>query len=183
MRKFLSIFLFSTVFLFVGCTHTPRPSDMYGSGGGADESVMTSGTGTTPGFGNGRYNEENLINTQAGPHEGLLAKRSYYFDFDSNEVRQSDYPAVKAHARYLIEHKNARIVLQGNADIRGSREYNIALGQRRADAVADILKMQGVASKQIRTISFGAEKPIATGHTEEDYQLNRRVDIVYTLRS
>lgn len=123
-----------------------------------------------------------LLDSDVGPHDGLLATRSYYFAFNSNEVNAQDLPAIKAHAQYLLDHKSAKILLEGNADVRGSREYNMALGQRRADAVANIIRMAGVPTSQVKTVSFGSEKPIALGETEADYQKNRRVDLLYTAK-
>jgi peptidoglycan-associated lipoprotein len=179
MRKILLISGLSAVFLLAGCAHTKRPSNYSEENGYSNESAVTSGIGSAVTFNGKTYDKRNLIDTKPGPHYGLLAKRSFYFAFNSNVVKRSDYPAIRAHANYLLNHKNAEVILEGNADIRGSREYNIALGQRRANAVRDILRMQGISSRQIRTVSFGAEKPVATDHTEAAYALNRRVDIVY----
>lgn len=105
--------------------------------------------------------------------------QTYYFDYDSSHIRPQDQAPVEAQAHYLAKHPHARVVLEGNTDERGSREYNIALGERRAMAVADILKMNGVSEKQIRIVSFGEEKPADPGHSEEAYRLNRRVNLVY----
>ena len=123
--------------------------------------------------------EDNLAGTDVGPHNGILGIRSFYFAFDSNVVVKKDYLAIQAHGQYLLDHHNARVVIEGNTDERGSREYNIGLGERRADAVLSILRMQGVPKVQIRTLSYGAEKPVALGHNEKAYHLNRRDDVVY----
>ncbi len=109
----------------------------------------------------------------------LFAKKTYYFDFDSYSVRSEDLPALQAQANYLIAHPDARVVIAGNTDARGSREYNIALGQRRANAAADVLKLDGVPASQIRAVSYGEEKPAAVGHTEQAYQMNRRDQLEY----
>ncbi len=109
----------------------------------------------------------------------ILSKRSVYFDLDSNIVKDEFKPLVSAHARYLQQNRAAKVTVQGNADERGSREYNIALGQRRADAVSQAMQLLGAQAGQIETVSFGEEKPKATGHDEASWAENRRADIVY----
>ncbi len=109
----------------------------------------------------------------------ILSKRSVYFDFDQYVVKDEYRPLVDAHAAYLNSHRNARVAIQGNADERGSREYNLALGQKRAEAVRKALSVTGVQDAQVEAVSFGEEKPRSTGTTEADYAENRRADIVY----
>jgi peptidoglycan-associated lipoprotein len=109
----------------------------------------------------------------------ILSKRSVYFDFDQSTVKDEFKPLVEAHAKYLKEHGDAKMTLQGNCDERGSREYNIGLGQRRADAVKKAMSVLGAADKQIETVSFGEEKPRKTCHDESCWQENRRADVVY----
>src|SRR5262245_59340645 len=109
----------------------------------------------------------------------ILSKRSIFFDLDSNLVKEEYKPVVAAHARYLQENRAAKMRVEGNADERGSREYNIALGQRRADAVKQMMQLLGAQASQIETVSFGEEKPRCTGHDENCWQQNRRGDIVY----
>lgn len=109
----------------------------------------------------------------------ILSKRSVYFDLDSNIVKDEFKPLVSAHARYLQQNRGAKVTVQGNADERGSREYNIALGQRRADAVGQAMQLLGAQAGQIETVSLGEEKPKATGHDEASWAENRRADIVY----
>ena len=103
----------------------------------------------------------------------------YHFDFDGYNVHSDDIASLNAQAEYLVQHRGAKVRLEGNADERGSREYNIALGWKRAKAVAEVLKQEGVADKQIAMVSYGKEKPIAFGHDEESYAQNRRVALVY----
>lgn len=109
----------------------------------------------------------------------LLSKRSVYYDFDMYSIREEYQPIVEAHAKFLREHKDLRIRVEGNCDERGSREYNLALGQRRADAIKRAMTLLGVPAKQIETVSFGAEKPKMPGSSEEAWAENRRSDIVY----
>jgi peptidoglycan-associated lipoprotein len=108
-----------------------------------------------------------------------LSKRSIYYDFDMYNIRDEFQPMVEAHAKFLLEHKDLKVRVEGNCDERGSREYNLALGQRRADSVKRALTLLGVPARQIETVSFGAEKPKAPGHDEESWAENRRSDIVY----
>jgi peptidoglycan-associated lipoprotein len=109
----------------------------------------------------------------------ILSKRSVYFDYDSNVVKDEFRGLIQAHTKYLIENKSARVRLEGNTDERGSREYNLALGQRRAEAVKKIMVVLGVPEARLETISFGEEKPKSPGHDESAWSQNRRTDIVY----
>jgi peptidoglycan-associated lipoprotein len=109
----------------------------------------------------------------------ILAKRSAFFDFDKSAVKAEDKPAVQAHGQYLATHADRKVVVEGNADERGSSEYNLALGNRRAESVKKMLIVSGAKASQIATASFGEEKPRATGHNEAAWSQNRRADIVY----
>ncbi len=109
----------------------------------------------------------------------ILSKRSVFFDYDSNQVREEFRPVVAAHARYLTQNKAAKMIIQGNTDERGSREYNLALGQRRADAVKQMMTVLGAEAPRVESVSFGEEKPRAQGATEAAFSENRRADIVY----
>ncbi|MFA5242076.1 MAG: peptidoglycan-associated lipoprotein Pal [Sulfuricella sp.] len=109
----------------------------------------------------------------------ILSKRSVYYDFDKPDVKAEYKPMVEAHAMYVTGHKDVKITLQGNTDERGSREYNIALGNRRAEGVRKMMNVLGVPDSQIETVSFGEEKPRATCNDESCWKENRRADIVY----
>ena len=111
-----------------------------------------------------------------------LANRSVYFEFDNFQVKSSDAALIGAHAKYLSTHSTAKVRLEGNADERGGREYNLALGQKRSEAVKKSLELLGVNKDSIEAVSFGKEKPKDAGHTEEAWAANRRVDIVYVTR-
>jgi peptidoglycan-associated lipoprotein len=111
---------------------------------------------------------------------GPLAKRVIYFDFDKSEIKPEFADIVTAHARNLSSHPNLKIKLEGNTDERGTREYNIGLGERRAQAVRRALMLQGVAESQLNTVSFGAERPAVEGDDEAAWAQNRRVELVYT---
>lgn len=109
----------------------------------------------------------------------ILSKRSVYFAYDSYTVEEQYRALVEAHANYLRGKPSANILIQGNTDERGSREYNLALGQRRAEAVKRIMTATGVTDRQIETVSLGEEKPKAMGSDEAAWAQNRRADIVY----
>ncbi len=114
--------------------------------------------------------------------ESPLATRVVYFELDSSEIREQDRAVVEAHATYLAEHPQARLRLEGHADERGSREYNIALGERRASAVNQMMGLFGVDDQQLTLVSYGEERPAALGHDESAWQRNRRVELEYTVR-
>jgi peptidoglycan-associated lipoprotein len=111
--------------------------------------------------------------------QNILSRRSIFFDYDQFVVKEEFKPVVSAHARLLSQNRDARMTIQGNTDERGSREYNLALGQKRADAVRQAMTLLGAPSAQIETISFGEEKPRTQGASEQAYAENRRADIVY----
>lgn len=111
--------------------------------------------------------------------QGVLAKRSVYFDYDSYIVKDEFKSVVEAHAKYLVAHKDRKVVIQGNTDERGGREYNLALGQKRAEAVRKAMALLGVPDAQMEAVSFGKEKPKAQGSDEAAFAENRRSDIAY----
>jgi peptidoglycan-associated lipoprotein len=111
--------------------------------------------------------------------QGVLAKRSVYFDYDSYVVKDEFKSVIEAHAKYLVSKKDRKILIQGNTDERGGREYNLALGQKRAEAVRKAMSLLGVPEAQMEAVSLGKEKPKATGSDEAAWAENRRSDIVY----
>lgn len=110
---------------------------------------------------------------------GALGQRSIFYAFDAFAVTEEYKPVAVAHAGFLAGHSKAKLTLQGNCDERGSREYNLALGSRRAEGVKNMMTLSGAAAEQIEVVSFGKEKPMAEGHDESAWSKNRRVDIVY----
>jgi peptidoglycan-associated lipoprotein len=108
----------------------------------------------------------------------LQGRNVVYFEFDSSEIRSEDLQVVAAHAAYLTKFTNTRVRLEGHADERGSREYNIGLGERRAQTVRKALMLQGVTDTQVTTVSYGEERPAVEGSDEAAYAKNRRVEIV-----
>lgn len=122
--------------------------------------------------------KSSAVNPLKDPNN-ILSKRSIYFEFDKDEVRAEFRPLVEAHAKYLTQHPEARVSLQGNADDRGSSEYNLALGQKRSVAVKKVMNVLGASDKQIETVSYGEEKPRCSDQNEACWSQNRRVDISY----
>jgi peptidoglycan-associated lipoprotein len=114
--------------------------------------------------------------------QSLLAERLVYFDFDRDTVRPEFIPMLEAHARYLSQNPGARLRLEGHTDERGTREYNLALGERRAQAVRRIMTLNGARDAQLDVISYGEEMPVAFTQTEESWARNRRVELVYEVR-
>lgn len=114
--------------------------------------------------------------------ESLLSKRVVYFDFDKSVVRPEYRGIVSAHAAYLAAHGSARMTLEGHADERGTREYNLGLGERRGNAVSGLMSAQGGRGSQMTTVSYGEERPTCRVSDDECWSLNRRVEIVYTAR-
>jgi peptidoglycan-associated lipoprotein len=148
-----------------------KPAD---SGGQGMASSGTEGAGAANSSAGSGSDDE-----VAGPQAGLLAKRTIYFDFDSSEIKGEGTDIVAAHAKYLAANPATRVRLEGHTDERGSREYNIGLGERRAQAVRRALLLQGAGDAQISTVSYGEERPAVPGHDEAAWAKNRRVEIVY----
>jgi peptidoglycan-associated lipoprotein len=133
------------------------------------EAAKKSATSTDSKFANEPWNDP------ASP----IYKKSFYFDFDSYTVKSSDQSLINAHAQFLNSNKNQKIVIQGNTDDSGTTEYNLALGQKRSDAVRKLLSLLGVSESQMEAVSFGKEKPKATSADDTGRAENRRADIIY----
>ncbi len=175
------IFKFSIVFasaaMLTACEGTFGTKEEAAEG--TEMTASTSGTtGTTTGIGAGTGFQGHPLDDPAS----LLSRRTVYFEFDRSEIQDADRATIEAHAQYLGRNGSAAITLEGHADERGSREYNIALGERRANAVRQLMTLIGATGQQIRTVGYGEERPVAEGHNEESWQLNRRVEIIYRTR-
>ncbi|AXK38665.1 peptidoglycan-associated lipoprotein Pal [Crenobacter cavernae] len=144
----------------------------------ADANANAGGAGANAGASTGAAGNAGALDPLKDPNSPL-AKRSVYFDYDASSVKEQDKGTVSAHAGYLSANPAKGVQLQGNTDARGSREYNIALGQRRAEAVKKSLQVLGVKENQVEAVSYGKEKPRATGSADADHAENRRADIVY----
>jgi peptidoglycan-associated lipoprotein len=162
--------------LLAGCQQNP-PAEKAAT---VEERTVTPGTGAQ---GSGTTSSGVTGSTTQGnplkDPRSILSKRSVFFDFDSYTVKDDYKPLIDAHGKYLQSTRSAKMTIQGNCDERGSREYNIALGQRRADAVKRMMLLDGATDQQIETVSFGKEKPRNQGHDEGAWAENRRDDFVY----
>jgi len=158
----------------VGSADTTAGSTGKTGSGGAETTGLEGKAGTGSAMDGGSYAGDPRKDP-ASP----LSSRSVYFDYDSFAVKDEYRPMLEAHAGYLLSKRDARVVLQGNTDERGSREYNLALGQKRAEAVRKALGVLGVSDTQIEAVSFGEEKPRQEGENEASYAENRRTDVVY----
>lgn len=134
-----------------------------------DKSVGTTGTSADTG----------ATGKPLDSRSDLLSKRRVYFAFDSSAVDDESRAIVEAHVSYLAANKNVKVVFEGHADERGTREYNLALGERRAQAVERMARVLGLSADRIKTVSYGEEKPVAMDHNEGAWALNRRVEIIY----
>ncbi|MBP5985765.1 MAG: peptidoglycan-associated lipoprotein Pal [Azonexus sp.] len=172
MKKLLIPALLSV--LIVGCSTTPLPED---SAGAPVESRSGSGTGVASVTAGGV--DANGLPRELTDPKSKLSQRSIYFDLDKYDVKDEYKDLVAAHAKYLAANKGFKVLLQGNTDERGSREYNLALGQKRAEAVKRSLSLLGVKEDQIESVSLGEEKPKNAGHDESAWSENRRADILY----
>ena len=178
MSEKLSMHRVMVVLLLVGacalsaCSSKPSKPE---AGGQGMANSGAEGAGATGSNASGGAGDEEI----AGPQAGLLAKRIVYFDFDSSEIKGDGTDIVAAHARYLTMNARVHVRLEGHTDERGSREYNIGLGERRAQAVRRALLLQGASDAQVSTVSYGAERPADAGHDEAAWAKNRRVEIVY----
>ena len=157
----------ASIVLVAACSKAPGSADGYMSENGLTANALGSFTrfpGQEPG---------ESYTTQA-PHNQL-----YLFSYDDATFNQKYMPSLNAQAEYLKQHPSARVLLAGHTDERGSREYNIALGERRANTVAELLRMAGVGHQQMRVVSYGKERPINLGHDEASHLQNRRVEFTY----
>ena len=123
--------------------------------------------------------EESMSINPLNDPNNILSKRSIYFEYDKYDIKSEYMDLIDAHANFLQKKSKVKITIQGNADDRGSHEYNLALGQRRAVALKKAFNVKGVSDNQIETVSFGEEKPKAEGNSEQSWSQNRRDDIVY----
>ncbi len=167
--------LLATAIFAVGCSSSGRMKTQ-----GSDVPVIGK-------YGDGSGGNVRVTETQKGgasldEPNGPLSKRIIYFVYDSSEVQPEYLSVINNHANYLASNKAVSVILEGHGDERGSPEYNVALGEQRARSVAKLMKLQGVADSQIQLVSYGEEKPAVTGHDENAWLQNRRVEITYPER-
>ncbi|WP_367608415.1 OmpA family protein [Legionella sp. W05-934-2] len=168
MRSIRVGFIAASLSLIAACSHKPMGA---GLGQDGDSSTSAYGVNGSSQFGESMDGEQY---TTKAPHNQV-----WLFAYDDDHVNEKYMPALEAQANYLQSHPNARILLAGHTDLRGSREYNVALGERRAKSVARLLRQNGVRSSQYRIVSYGKERPIDLDYNESAHQKNRRVELIY----
>lgn len=176
-----SLMMLGVAALLVACSSTPR------QGAPADEAARkASGSAAAMADTAGQAESAGIVGDDVAENVRLPAelasRRIVYFAFDSDELRGENLATVAAHARFLASNGDLKVRLEGHTDPKGTREYNIGLGERRAQAVRRALALQGVADARIATVSFGEEKLASNGEDETSMALNRRVEFVYTRR-
>jgi peptidoglycan-associated lipoprotein len=175
MKKLLAVA--AMVALLAGCASTPTEE----SKAAVEDRTPSTAVPAQPGVSTVTPvapEADQLPNALKDPNN-ILSKRSLYYDYDKYDVKDEYKPLLQAHARYLAQNRNAKMLIQGNCDERGSREYNIALGQKRADGVKKMLLLMGAQESQVESVSLGEEKPRCTESTEVCYSQNRRSDMLY----
>jgi peptidoglycan-associated lipoprotein len=170
MRTLTSVFILSSALLLAACSSTKLDdkAPVEDRSGANSSQVDPRSVGTV-----------NASSDPLNDPQGVLAKRSIYFDLDSYTVKGEFQPVIENHAKYLQANRTRKIIIQGNTDERGGAEYNLALGQKRAEAVRKSLSLLGVPEAQMEAVSLGKEKPKALGSDEAAWAENRRADIVY----
>ena len=171
----LSIYRLITVVLLAGLAGCSSKGGTTGGASIEDRGTSVDDGAVSSGLSSGASFESYLMDNPDSP----LQSRVIYFEYDSAEILGVDIDLLSAHAEYLGANSGQRITLEGHTDERGSREYNIALGERRAISVQRVLELNGVSSSQITIVSYGEEKPAADGNSEPAWRLSRRVEIIY----
>ena len=176
--------LFFLAALLSGCSTDDEKNDFLGDASAVDGGTATDGyayneDGTRVTEFNQNKVDELMSSPEFSDPASPLSKRTIYFEYDSSQVLNEFFPVIEAHAQYLMAHPSQHIVLEGHSDERGTREYNISLAEQRGKAVFKMLQLIGVMNNQVDIVSYGEEKPVAMGHDNDSFALNRRVEIVY----
>lgn len=175
------LFVISLAGLLFGCSSSDVKDD--GPAAVEDLSSQRSGSSTDSSESGaqayGTDGSDSLDFSALDDPQSPLSVRVIYFEYDSSEIRSEYRSVIEAHSAFLSQSSDTTITLEGHADERGSREYNLALGERRAQSIKQQMMLLGVASNQIRLVSYGEERPQAEGHDEASWQQNRRVEILY----
>jgi len=172
MKKFLLVLGAAAVLTVSACHRNDTVADTgttgteVSSGAGANTTGQGAGGGIT-------------VTAEEAARQRLMQQLVVYFDYDQADIKPEFNQMLEAHGRFLAMNPNAQVRLEGNTDERGSREYNIGLGEQRAQSVRRVLLLQGATATQVSTVSYGEERPAATGSDEESWRLNRRVELVY----
>jgi len=175
--KYLAFPLLSVALVMTGCA-SRKPATTANAGTTNPSTVNTTGLSE-----DAALNAQNLAGASSKgvteANKAALAKRVVHFDYDSSDLSTEDYQTLQAHAQFLIANANSKVALTGHTDERGTREYNMALGERRAKAVQSYLITSGVNPQQLEAVSYGKEAPVNPGHDESAWKENRRVEINY----
>ena len=177
--KYLTLPLLAATLVFTGCaSRKPAAEITTGTNPNSATTVITDGLSE-----DAALNAQNLAGASSkgvtAANKAFLAKRVVHFDYDSSDLSQEDYQTLQAHAQFLVANANSKVALTGHTDERGTREYNMALGERRAKAVESFLITNGVNPQQLEAVSYGKEAPVNQGHNEAAWKENRRVEINY----
>ncbi len=167
--------LLTAVMFFSGCSTLTSSEDGGADGGAPVTDAGTDGSASTSGASQGGSWTGNPLDNPDSP----LSTRTIYFDFDQSSIRDESVSVLRAHAEYMLSNSSASLTVEGHCDERGSREYNIGLGERRASAIKRFMEAEGVANSRINTISYGEERPVDEGHSESSWSMNRRGELVY----
>jgi peptidoglycan-associated lipoprotein len=173
--KYIQVLAVAVLALGVAACQKPKQTKPDDQG---PATTTQDGGATTSGVGPGGAAGGTALTPQQQALAAIKDRNVVYFDYDSSEIRPEFVEVVTAHAAYLVKYPTARVRLEGHTDERGSREYNIGLGERRAQVVRRALMLQGVSEAQITTVSYGEERPAAPGSDEAAYAQNRRVELV-----
>ncbi len=174
--KFVLVLIASAIAVLAGCSSAPKKEEPTPVAAVAPSPAPTPIPTTPPAE---SAVAKVTVPDHLDPNSAIRRENSVFFEFDKFSISSKDVAIVDRHAKYLLAHPSLIIKIEGNADERGGREYNLALGQKRADAVKQALKLSGVKDSQMESVSFGKEKPVALGHDEAAWAQNRRADIVY----
>lgn len=180
--KLLVLPVLATALIMTGCANRKSAADVQvgqnPNQSGSLPSVNTEGLSE-----DAALNAQNLAGASAkgvtAANKAFLAKRVVHFNYDSSDLSNEDYQTLQGHAQYLVANANSKVALTGHTDERGTREYNMALGERRAKAVESFLITNGVAATQLEAVSYGKEMPVDAGHDENAWKENRRVELNY----
>ena len=176
MRRILTVLVLAAALGLAACASKPVKPAASQSAVGAGAGAASQGAGSGANAGAGSLGNQQSV---SGPQQGMLADRTIHFAFNSAVIQGAGVQIVAAHAQYLANHPDARVRLEGNTDDRGSPEYNIGLGMRRAESVRQAMLLQGVSPDQITVVSYGLEDPVDPANNPIAWAKNRRVDIVY----
>ena len=170
--KLGSFIVLALLVVITGCSSKGDVKD-------GDVSIEDRGTGADGAVASGAAGGTDFSSYSLDDPNSPLSRRVIYFEYDSAEITDADQELLMQHSGYLVANPGQHITLEGNTDERGSREYNIGLGDQRALSVQRIMELNGVSPEQITVVSYGEEKPAAEGHSDAAWRLNRRVELVY----